>query len=94
MEHVEQLPLDQTKRTVVASLVALVIGAAAATGIWALADDDSTTPASAGSSQSSAAGVDNPGSQYGTSQYSLPPEAGAVAASRAPYGTEYRYPHP
>jgi hypothetical protein len=92
MEYAEKLPAPQSKRTLVASLVALVIGAAAATGIWALADDDGNATASGASSP--AAGADNPGSQYGTSQYRLtnPPEP--VPQISAPYGPDYRYPHP
>jgi hypothetical protein len=92
MEYAGNLPVPQPRRTLVASIVALAIGAAAASGIWALADDDSST--AAGVSSTPTAVTDDPGSQYGTSQYRLPPEAGAVPASRAPYGTEYRYPHP
>jgi hypothetical protein len=77
MEYAENLPAPQSKRTLVASLVALVIGAAAATGIWALADDDSSATASGASGPT--AGAETPGSQYGTSQYRLtnPPRAGA-----------------
>jgi hypothetical protein len=91
MEYAEQLPASQTKRTVVASIVALLIGAAAATGIWAIADDDSSR--ASGSTSPPAAVTDNPGSQYGTAQYRLP-DAQPTAPENTPYGAQYRFPHP
>jgi hypothetical protein len=93
MEYAQQLPAQQSKRTLVASLVALVLGAAIATGVWAVADDDGN--ASAGDSGSSAA-TENPGSQYGTSQYRLtnPPQPVDSPPARAPYGDQYRFGHP
>ena len=91
MEHAENMPAPQSQRTLVASLVALVIGAAAATGIWALADDDGSATASGASDPPAA---ETPGSQYGTSQYRLSNPPQPVPGARAPYGPEYRYPHP
>ena len=87
MEYAEHLPAPQPKRTLVTSLVALAIGAAAASGIWALADDDSTATTGNGT-PAFAPAVDDPGSQYGTSQYRLtnPPEP--VTPARAPYGAK------
>ena len=90
MEYAENLPAPQSKRTLVASLVALVIGAAAATGIWALADDDSSATAASGPP----AGAETPGSQYGTSQYRLTNPPQPVPHPRNPYDSQYRYPHP
>jgi hypothetical protein len=90
MEYVEKLPARQPKRTLVASIVSLAIGAAAATGIWALADDDSTT--AAGGSSTPTAATDDPGSQYGTAQYRLPPTA-VTDNPGSQYGTaQYRLP--
>jgi hypothetical protein len=92
MEHAENLPAPQSQRTLVASLVALVIGAAAATGIWALADDDSSATASGASDPPAA---ETPGSQYGTSQYRLTNPPQPVPHPRNPYDSpQYRYPHP
>lgn len=94
MEHAGQLPAQQSKRTLVASLVALVLGAAIATGVWAVADDDGN--ASAGGGSGSSAAAENPGSQYGTSQYRLtnPPQPVDVPPARATYGDQYRFGHP
>jgi hypothetical protein len=90
MEHAEQLPAPQTKRTVVTSIVALLIGAAAATGISAIADDDSTASSS---TSTPTAVTDNPGSQYGTAQYRLP-DAQPTLPENTPYGAKYRFAHP
>ena len=94
MEYAQQLPAQQSKRTLVASLVALVLGAAIATGVWAVADDDGN--ASAGGGSGSSAAAENPGSQYGTSQYRLtnPPQPVDSPPARAPYGHLYRFGHP
>ena len=92
MEHAGSLPAPRSQRTLVASLVALVIGAAAATGIWALADDDSSATASGASGPP--AGADTPGSQYGTSQYRLTNPPQPVPHTGNPYDSNYRYPHP
>jgi hypothetical protein len=91
MEYAEQLPASQTKRTLVASIVALVIGAAAATGIWAIVDDDSST--ASGNTSTPAAVSDNPGSQYGTSQY-RPEVQPTTVPENTPYGAKYRFAHP
>jgi hypothetical protein len=74
MEYAEQLPSSQSKRTIVASLAALAIGAAAASGVWALAGDDGADTASRPSGAPAA--TEDPGSLYGTSQYrpTYPPQ--------------------
>jgi hypothetical protein len=90
MEYAGELPASQTKRTVVTSIVALVIGAAAATGIWAIADDDGTA---SGNTSTPTAVSDNPGSQYGTAQYRLP-DAQPTVPENTPYGAKYRFAHP
>jgi hypothetical protein len=91
MEYAEQLPASQTKRTLVTSIVALVIGAAAATGISAIADDDGST--ASGSTSTPAAVSDDPGSQYGTAQYRLP-NAQPEVPENTPYTPKYRFAHP
>jgi hypothetical protein len=94
MEYAEKLSARQPRRTLVGSIVALAIGAAAASGIWALADDDGSSTAAGGTSTPTAV-TDDPGSQYGTAQYRLPDAQPAPdSESRAPYGAKYRYPHP
>jgi hypothetical protein len=91
MDYAEQLPAPQSQRTLVASLVALVLGAAIATGVWAVADDDGNASTGGGSAPSPAA--ENPGSQYGTSQYRLtnPPQPVDGSPERAPHGNHTRF---
>jgi hypothetical protein len=94
MEYADKLPAQQSTRTLVASLVALVLGAAVATGVWAVADDDGSASAGGGSGSSPAA--EDPGTQYGTSQYRLtnPPQPVDVPPARSPYGNHTRFAHP
>ena len=91
MEYAESLPAPHQRRTLVASIVALAIGAAATSGIWALADDDSST-AARGTSAPTAV-TEDPGSQYGTAQYRLPDAQPAVVPQTGiPYGARTRFP--
>jgi hypothetical protein len=92
MEYAEPLAAQQSKRMLVASLVSLVIGAAVASGVWALADDDRN--AAAGGASGPPAAAEKPGSLYGSSQYrpTYPPQP--IPPAGGPSGPDYRYPHP
>jgi hypothetical protein len=94
MDYAQQLPAPQSQRTLVASLVALVLGAAIATGVWAVADDNGNASAGGGSGPSPAA--EDPGSQWGTSQYRLtnPPQPVDGPSAHAPLGNHTRFTNP
>jgi hypothetical protein len=89
VEYAEHLPAGQPTRTLLALIVALAIGAAGATGIWALADDD--RPATAGGPPAAA---ENPRTHWGHTQYrpTYPPQP--IPEAGGQYGLEYRYPNP
>jgi len=95
MQYTERLPLPVPTKSVVAPLVALLVGAAAASGVWALTDSTdsgATAPAKVVVVQQpppSVGGVELRGSKASTfgSQTALQPNDAAAAARTDPHGT-------